>query len=325
MTHLIATGIDGQEYWRRELNLGEVVRLGRAPRNGWAVPWDLRVSREHAELELVEKGLQVTVLETARNPILFKKKKLKEFTATTGDSFQIGRTFFQFHDMDSVQSASTELVEYLFTNREMRDYQFKDAQRCLESMCEVPRLMSDSLTDEEFATKTVELLLEAMPDVAVVAVIQFDSSADYNVSEPKLIRWNSHKESEVRFEPSRRLMAKVLQRRCNAIHLWEESQGTNDYTMSGDLDWAFCTPIPSNEDRWCLYISGRRQFEGLASIASPTDLVSELRFAELVANFIGASHKVRSLERQQNEMTNYFSPFGGRVTPQGPGRVARTV
>jgi len=165
--------------------------------------------------------------------------------------------------------------------------------------------MSESLSDEEFATKTVELLLDAMP---VVAVIQFDSSADYNASEPKLVRWNSRKELGMRFEPSRRLMAKVLQRRCSAIHLWEETQGTIDYTMSGDLDWAFCTPVPTSEDRWCLYISGRRQFEGLEAVASPKDLVSELRFAELVANFLGATHNVRSLERQQSEMTQFFSP-----------------
>jgi len=309
MTHLIATGTDGQQYWRRELTQGEVVRLGRAPRKGWAVPWDLRVSREHADLELVEQGLRVTVLETARNPILYRKQKLKEFTAALGEKFQIGHTFFEFHDLDSIQSASTEIVEHLFSNREMRAFPFKNAERCLNSLCEVPGLMSESLSDEKFATKTVELLLDAMPNVEVVAVIQFDASADYDVSEPKLVRWNSRKELGIRFEPSRRLMTKVLRRRCSAIHLWEETQGKADYTMSGDLDWAFCTPVPTSQDRWCLYISGRRQFEGLEEVTSPKDLVSELRFAELVANFLGATHKVRSLERQQSEMTQFFSPM----------------
>jgi len=151
MTHLIATGSDGKQYWRRKLAVGEVVRLGRAPRQGWAVPWDSRVSREHADLELVEQGLQVTALETARNPILYQKKPLKEFTAVPGEQFQIGHTFFQFHELSSAQSASTELAEFLFTNSEIHNYAFKDAERCLDSLCEVPRLMAESLSDEEFA------------------------------------------------------------------------------------------------------------------------------------------------------------------------------
>ena len=50
MPNLIATGNDEQQYWRRELPLGETIRLGRAPRQGWAVPWDMSVSREHADL-----------------------------------------------------------------------------------------------------------------------------------------------------------------------------------------------------------------------------------------------------------------------------------
>jgi len=87
MTHLIATGTDGKQYWRRELTRGEVVRLGRAPRKGWAVPWDLRVSREHADLELVEQGLRVTVLETARNASI-KSKSSKNLPPPQARSFR---------------------------------------------------------------------------------------------------------------------------------------------------------------------------------------------------------------------------------------------
>ena len=140
---------------------------------------------------------------------------------------------------------------------------FKNSDGCLDSLCEIPRLISESVTDKQFATDIVELLLDAMPDVGVVAIIQFDSSADYDAPEPKLMRWNCRNDSVKRFKPSRRLMAKVLQRRCSAIHLWDESQATPGYTMSGDLDWAFCTPIPTNQDRWCLYVSGRRSFDGI--------------------------------------------------------------
>ncbi len=52
MIELIATGQGASERWRRELLAGEVVRLGRAPRHGWSVPWDVTISREHCELKL---------------------------------------------------------------------------------------------------------------------------------------------------------------------------------------------------------------------------------------------------------------------------------
>jgi len=308
MPNLIATGNDDQQYWRRELESGETIRLGRAPRVGWAVPWDMSVSREHADLELVEEGLLVRALETACNPILVKNKELKEFLLLPGEEFQIGRTTFQFFDVESIQSHNTTFVEHTYTKRELSAIRFKNADICLNALSEVPRLISESVTDEEFATEIVELILNALQSAEVVAVIQFDESADYDSPEPKLMRWNGRDQVK-RFLPSRRLMAKVLQRRCSAIHLWEETgERTPGYTMSGNLDWAFCTPIPAARDRWCLYVSGRKKFEGVVSIENPTDLLGELRFAELTANFIGSIRRVRWLERQQSQMRQFFSP-----------------
>lgn len=308
MPSLIATGVDEQQYWRRELQFGEVIRMGRAPRQGWAVPWDLSVSREHADLELLDHGLHVRALETAQNPIVYKDKPVADFIVLPGEEFQIGRTVFQYHDVESISSANTTFIEHTYTNREMQAVGFKNADRCLDALCDLPRLISESLTDEQFATEIVELILDSLPNVSVVAVIQFDASADYDSSEPKLMRWNSHNDQVNRFQPSRRLMAKVLQRRCSAIHLWDQSQGTPGYTMCGNLDWAFCTPIPTIQDRWCLYVSGQRDFEGLEAIQSPTDLISELRFAQLAANFIGSIRRIRWLERQQSQMRQFFSP-----------------
>lgn len=308
MPNLVATGIDDQQYWRRELVPGEVMRIGRAPREGWAVPWDVLISREHADVELVAQGLRVLALETARNPILYNEQPTTEFIAAAGDEFQIGRTVFQFHDAESIHSASTALIEHMYTRNELEAIGFKNADRCLEALCEIPRLISESMTDDQFATEIVELILRALPDVAAVAVIQFDSAADYESPEPKLMRWNSRDDVVKRFQPSRRLMARVLQRRCSAIHLWEDAQKASGYTMSGDLDWAFCTPIPTSQDRWCLYVSGKRVFGGVAAVESPHDLMGELRFAELTASFIGSIRNVRSLERQQSQMRQFFSP-----------------
>jgi len=306
MARLVATGTVDQQYWQRELAVGEVVRLGRAPRQGWPVPWDMSISREHADLELAEDGLHVHSLETARNPIVFKGEHLNEFVVLPDGKFKIGHTTFQFREGDSILTESTTFIEHMYTKREMCTIAFKNPVQCLDALCDIPRLMSESVTDEQFATQIVELVLNALQDVSVVAVVQFDESADYDLPEPKLMCWNS-RTNVARFQPSRQLMGKVLQRRCNAIHLWDESDNTG-FTMSGDLDWAFCTSIPSSRDRWCLYVSGKKRFARIEAIESPTDLISELRFAELTANFIGSVREVRWLERQQGQMRQFFSP-----------------
>ncbi|MCG8448030.1 MAG: adenylate/guanylate cyclase domain-containing protein [Pirellulales bacterium] len=308
MANLLATGIDNQQHWRRELVAGEVVRLGRAPRQGWAVPWDLSISREHADLELVEQGLRVRVLPTARNPIVYRHSKPEEFILYPGEEFQIGRTTFRYAEMESVEFSNTTYVEHTYTNSEMRAVKFKNPELCLEALCDTLRLISDSTTDEQFANRLVELILKALPNVSVVAIIQFDASADYDATQPKLMRWDSRDNMVERFQPSRQLMAKVLQRRCSVIHLWDESQGDSNFTMSGSLDWAFCTPIPTSQDRWCLYVSGQKSFESLQEIESPADLVAELRFAELTANFIGSLRRARWMEQQQRHMSQFFSP-----------------
>ena len=52
MYEFLAIGPGIKQTWRRRLPSQEVIRLGRAPQNGWAVPWDMRISREHADLVL---------------------------------------------------------------------------------------------------------------------------------------------------------------------------------------------------------------------------------------------------------------------------------
>ena len=45
---LVAIGPESGQRWRREVVGDDVIRIGRTPQSGWDVPWDMRVSREHA-------------------------------------------------------------------------------------------------------------------------------------------------------------------------------------------------------------------------------------------------------------------------------------
>ena len=97
-----ATGPANHQCWRRVIPANRAVRLGRAPQHGWAVPWDLRISREHADLILANDRLRVRRLSTARNRIYVHGEPLEEFSISPGEDFRIGRTTFQM----SVSAAS---------------------------------------------------------------------------------------------------------------------------------------------------------------------------------------------------------------------------
>ena len=95
MFDLVATGTNPDQHWRRRAPAGRTIRLGRAPLDGWAVPWDLRISREHADLMLVGERLEVRCLENARNPIYRHEQPARQFEVGPGEEFRIGGTVFR--------------------------------------------------------------------------------------------------------------------------------------------------------------------------------------------------------------------------------------
>jgi len=102
----LAIGPGIKQTWRRRLPSHEVIRLGRAPKSGWAVPWDMRISREHADLVLEEDRLRVRRLATARNSIYLRGEALEEFTVGPGEDFRIGQTVFRVDAVPSEQAAA---------------------------------------------------------------------------------------------------------------------------------------------------------------------------------------------------------------------------
>jgi hypothetical protein len=95
LLELVATGPNPDERWRRRLPEGQTIRVGRAPLEGWAVPWDLRISREHVDLLLVGERLVVQRIETARNPVYRFEQPAQHFELGPGEDFRIGGTTFR--------------------------------------------------------------------------------------------------------------------------------------------------------------------------------------------------------------------------------------
>src|SRR5262245_48393802 len=91
---LVATGPQAGQRWRQALPPGDSVRIGRAPSQGWAVSWDMRISREHCDVQLEGETLKVRCLDSALNPAHVAGQSAREFTISEGESFRIGATTF---------------------------------------------------------------------------------------------------------------------------------------------------------------------------------------------------------------------------------------
>ena len=309
MMELIVTGPEATQEWRRELPDGEVIRLGRAPRSGWAVPWDLLISREHCELTLKGEQLSVRKLEAARNPVFFNEADTKEFAIGAGQSFHIGQTLFQLVTVAFMDGQSgSNIEEHSFGPDQLRQFKFHNAEHRLEVLTKLPDAIGRSKSDPELATAAVKTLLKAMPHARAAACVQLVPGALLE-EPPIMMRWDSRSEDIGRFSPSRRLLASAIERGEGVMHIWQDTEDSNPaFTVTGNLDWAFCMPLKGEACfGWALYVTGQFGAAGATSV-SETDLKGDLRFTELVSDLISSIRQVKSLQQQQAGLAQFFSP-----------------
>lgn len=309
MMELIVTGPEPTQQWRRELPPGDVIRLGRAPRNGWAVPWDLLISREHCEVQLNGNQLKVKRLESARNPIYFEEVDTREFVIGAGQGYRIGQTLFQFVSADISDGASgSHVEEHSFGPDQLRQFQFHNAEKRLDVLTRLPSAISGASNDEQLAQRVISVMLDAMPHARAAACVQYPEHPTPE-DKPLMMRWDSRDEDIGRFSPSRRLLTTAINRGEGVLHIWQDTEESNPaFTVSGSLDWAFCLPIKGEACRgWALYVTGQFGSPGATSVTE-SDLKGDLRFTELIADFIGSIRAVKALQSQQAGLAQFFSP-----------------
>ena len=83
--------------WRERLEPGIAQTIGRQA-EGWSVPWDYLVSRQHVEVVYENGQLLVKQLPTARNAVFYRGQQEAQFSLKPGEHFVIGRTTFTFGD-----------------------------------------------------------------------------------------------------------------------------------------------------------------------------------------------------------------------------------
>jgi adenylate cyclase len=102
-------------------------------------------------------------------------------------------------------------------------------------------------------------------------------------------------------------MLKSLQLGQSVIHILEPEGGTPQFTISDGLGWSFSCPIRGAVCLgWCLFVSGKRCRQ--EDMFGEEALQGDLRFTELLAQFIGSIRHVRGLQNQQTQLSAFFSP-----------------
>jgi adenylate cyclase len=314
MADLVVLGPDSEQSARTALTDGQVLRLGRATQNDVPVPWDPMISRQHAEITFTSGQLTIRRLETARNPIYVRGQPVDEATLFDGEEFRIGNTVFRLADTADDDAPSSAVEEISYRDDILHRIQFRNPDRWLELLATLPDLIAGSRSDEDFAQQLVRVLLEAIRRCTTAAVIIYDGplvpGSQRSTPLPRILRWDSRITDLSGFRPSRSLIMAALTRRESVLHVWNAEESHQRFTYSGRFDWAFCVPIREEACRgWCLYISGAASEEsGLPAVLSGEELKEELRFTELLAQFIGAIRQVRMLEQQQTRLGQFFSP-----------------
>lgn len=306
----------------REIVEGEVLRLGRTTKLGWAIPSDPAISREHADLSVLNGQLHVECLPTATNPVLIQGVPVRSAVVAPGESFRIGNTTFTAETLPDAESRGeatlfndqyAEVTEHSFSFQALRNVAFRNAARQMEILDQLPERISAASTDVELGRMLSDLLLEAIPHALAVAVACFDVAElpadDAHIRafpQPQSMQVQTRDSFEERFAPSRRMILKCLCTQDSVLHIFERHL-SSEFTLNSELDWAFCAPIKAESNQgWCLYVSGRGGGNGL--VVTEDDLLGDLRFTQLVAQFIGSIRQVRWLQEQRTQLSHFFSP-----------------
>ncbi len=186
MPDLIAQGPRSRDRWRRALPMpdsGERVTIGRTVL-GWAVPWDDRISREHADMEWSGTLLTVTRKLHARNPIFYKGVRKDQFQVSVGDHFVIGQTTFSLVDqrirLVAPGDSFPAVTEHTFAASQLRQARYRDADSRIEVLSRLPEIIQGSSTDHELFRRMVNLLVEGIPRASFIAIVAEPTSMPVN-------------------------------------------------------------------------------------------------------------------------------------------------
>lgn len=309
MLQLIIQGANPQQRLRQSLLTGKSLMLGRTDDSDVPVPWESALSRSHARLQMRQNRLDVAVVETASNPVFHHGRSVERCSVKPGDYFVIGDTSFWVVDSDTSASPEDPVEEVVFTRQQLQQVRFQDADRRIEVLSRLPSVISGAGSESELHANLAGVLLAGIPHADAVAVVEQNEAHHVEAA-----YWERRREAEGEFRPSSRLVRDTLARQQSVLHTWEAEQSQEgEYTVSAEFDWAFCTPVVSGGPAgWALYVTGR--LPGAASLVGRRDpstefhLQADVKFAELVAEVVASTERLRNLEGNLSVLRQFLSP-----------------
>ena len=220
MAELVAEGQEPEQRWKRTLPEGDPFVLGRESQ-GWDVPWERALSRQHAELTWRNGRLHVRQLPAARNPIFHRGDEAKTFALGPGESFVIGRTRFTLEAEGTADSPDSRPLfqSWAVSSPELQRIPYRDAPHRIEVLRGLTDVIASAADDNELFAHLVSLLLAGIRRADAIALV----AADVDVHETAAVRVL---DAECRlpgageFRPSQRLVREaVLRLRDSVVHV----------------------------------------------------------------------------------------------------------
>ncbi len=323
MPDLIAQGTQSRERWRRTLptaNQACELVLGRGGGAGhvWAVPWDDRISREHAMLLARDDGsVLVSKLGSARNPIFYHGRKHDSFTLGPGEHFVIGHTTFTLAVRPEVNVSDPRagVTEHIYEMENLRRRGFRETATRIEALGRLPDIIGSSSSDDELLVRVVSLLMQSILSASAVAIMQVPTEANLP---PTILHYDNRSPAADGPRPSARIVRQAAMRNESVLQLWaagdDHAKIDNAYTASEEVDWAFGVPIGGEACQgWVIYVAGQLQSLRSGGIdqslqAAPENLHDDVKFTELVGTTVASLRQSRMLQRRQVGMKQFFAP-----------------
>jgi adenylate cyclase len=305
MWQLLAEGRDPQQRAKQRLERGVTCTIGRSSDCDFPIPWEPWMSRRHLELTIRESDILLSKSPTAANPVFVSGKAVESAVVVPGQSFVVGETKFLVRQLGPLSPLGDDPVqEIAFTQAELSQVRFEDADRRLEALARLPGVINLSLNQEEQSAHLAALILAGIRQAEGVAVVTLDAADAMEVN-----AWQRRTETQGSVRPSLGLVRDAMHARQSMLYVWETSPSSSvEYTVQAESDWAFCTPISTGPGtRWGIYVTGKRdQPEDVESLRR--NLQSDIRFTQMVGEVISSSKRVNQMQGQVSVLRQFLSP-----------------
>lgn len=282
--------------------------------------WDPKISDRHMTIKLVNDHVMLSVCPGVEDTLVSNGELKREVKLAAGDSAACRMTRFTLESTDQGRTIAGNVLDRI---------QSIDAGRQINVLANLPKALRKSRDIESLYREMLKLALDGIPRAAAACVCRVTDDPD-NLRVDVLASQFRDESLRGGFRASRRFVFDTVYNQ-RAPQVRNRAQGLM-YTMTtltDDVDWAICVPIPS--DRllgMAIYLEGRTTNVDLNGGVYSTRTVqdSDVKFTSILAQFIGSLQLVLELQSELQSV-GQFLPRAvlDRMRQGRPDEVFRTT